>query len=453
MRGDWIVFNGEILNFRELLSKHELPFVESDTAALMSLLELESFDLSEIEGFFAFLRVDRSGNLTHCARDKFGVKPLFFYRHGSYITVSSEASIISDLYDLPYSLEALEEYKIFRAPVFAGSYFKGVVSVCPGTCIVNGTFFDALSYFGRPYLDADELQEKLETVLSESIRTRMISDVPVGLLFSGGIDSNLLSSLCNMDLSRFTGGVDGDYDLEFARNQLSMHGQNFVSLIKVTDSDFRQRFKDMIILRKEPLSVPNEVVLSFLAEAWSKEGGKVLISGEAADEFFAGYDRIFKWAANKNEFDLCQFLSLYCYAPKKEISDRLISEISDFFSSIQFLSPFEMVRYFFVAKHLPVLFRRLDFSLMYSGVEGREPFASQSMFELALRFSPQDLFRDELGKLPLRLLAQKKINGKFAFAPKVGFPVDLGRIFYGKKSKNKYKNYESWTRENLGVLQ
>lgn len=450
--GHIIVFNGEILNFQELLVKYGLQQRGSDTAALMSLLDHKAFDLSEIDGFFAFVRIDRIGNLTHCARDRFGVKPLYLYRDGPYITVSSEASILSDLFNLPYSQEALEEYQVFRAPIFAGSYFKGVETVQPGTCIVTGTFFELIKEFDQPYSTSSEVQDQLEKVLIDAICSRMVSDVPVGLLFSGGIDSNLLFSLCDVEIQRFTGGFEGDYDLEFARDQSSSLGSNGLSLITVTDEEFRQRFIDMVTLRKEPLSVPNEVILSFLAQAWAHQGGKVLISGEAADEFFAGYDRIFKWAAEVKYFDLDRFIDLYCYAPMSAIPERTKSELSKFFTTINFLSPFEMVRYFFIAKHLPVLFRRLDFALMFSGVEGREPFASYSVLKLALQCSPSYLFQGDLGKLPLRLLASKKINPTFAFSHKIGFPVDIGRIFRNILSTDKYYNYELWVRENLRLL-
>ena len=450
--GDIIVFNGEILNFRELVAKYQLPEISSDTAALLALLELEDFDLSEVDGFFAFLRIDRHGKLTHCARDRFGVKPLFIHRNGEFITVSSEASIISDLYDLPFSDAALEEYRVFRAPVFAGTYFDKIDVVAPGTCIVTGTYFDPLTDFTGDYEIAEELQTVLEETIRATIRSRMIADVPVGLLFSGGIDSNLLSSLAETGLQRFTGGFLGDYDLEFVRDCLVDKSQHDTTLIEVTDEDFRERFRDMIRLRKEPLSVPNEVILSFLAGAWAERGGKVLISGEAADEFFAGYDRIFRWAAQAKEFDVERFIDLYCYIPRAQISDRILSVVNDFFAPLTKLTPFEKVRYFFVKKHLPVLFRRLDFALMYSGIEGREPLASYSIFKLALRFGPENLFCGELGKLPLRILAEEKFSYDFAFSPKVGFPVDLGRIFRGMPSTDKFNNYETWCKENMEAL-
>ena len=217
----------------------------------------------------------------------------------------------------------------------------------------------------------------------------MISDVPVGLLYSGGIDSNLINEYCKDDLTRYTGGFDGDYDVEHARK--SYVNSN---IIKVSNEDFVDRFSSMIDLRKEPLSVPNEVILSFLAGAWSQSGGKVLLSGEAADELFAGYDRIYSWAIKCDEFDVKTFLSLYAYVDIDLISEEIINETDAFFRKFNNLSTFEKVRQFFIKIHLPVLFRRLDFALMYSGVEGREPLASSMMFEISMRINPEDFFKE-----------------------------------------------------------
>lgn len=450
--GATIVFNGEILNFRELVRKYNLPETDSDTDALNALLDTEGFDLNEIDGFFAFVRIDREGRLTHCARDKFGVKPLFVYRSGEVLTVASEASILSDLYDLPYSEAAMEEYRAFRAPVFEGSFFEGAESVEPGSCLVNGVYFDPRQHFGQGYAEQPNIVADLAGLISESVRSRLVSDVPVGLLYSGGIDSNLLSSLTETRLRRFTGGFSGDYDFEFARRQQAAGSPHTTTLIEVSDSAFRERFREMIRLRKEPLSVPNEVILSFLAEAWAKQGGKVLISGEAADEFFAGYDRIFGWAARAPRFDLEQFLGLYCYLPLEELSQPIIGRAGRFFAGLADLSPFEQVRFFFVKKHLPVLFRRLDFALMFGGIEGREPLASSRVFELAMQCGPKDLMADNLGKIPLRALAARELGQDFAFAEKVGFPVDLGRVFRGKAAEGRHGNYRIWCEENLEVL-
>lgn len=451
--GSVIVFNGEILNFGELLTKYKLPQTNSDTAALVDLLGCEDFSLNDIEGFYAFVRIDSNGQLTHCARDRFGVKPLFIYRSGPYITISSEASILSDIFDLPHSDKALEEHYVFRSPIFSGSYFEHVSSVAPGTCLMTGTYFDVLNEIPGNYKALDDISSKLERGLRYSINSRLLSDVPVGLLFSGGIDSNLLKLLSDRKLQCFTGGFQGDYDLEYTKKMISESDLPEIHVVEVNDGEFRERFHAMIALRKEPLSVPNEVILSFLGNVWSEMGGKVLISGEAADEFFAGYDRIFSWAANTKNFDLNTFIDLYCYVPLEKVSPRIIGELEKFFDSAAHLEPFERVRYFFIKMHLPVLFRRLDFALMFSGIEGREPIASYEMFKIAMQCGPDQLLRSDYGKLPLRLLAEKLINEEFAYSKKVGFPVDMGRIFRGTPSKDIHDNYAIWHDENLRAIQ
>lgn len=451
--GDIIVFNGEILNFKDLAEKYQIEDTRSDTAVLSHLLSIDDFDLDEIDGFFALVRVDRLGQLTHCARDRFGVKPMFVHQEGEYLTISSEASILSDLFGLSYSEYALNEYEVFRAPVFASSYFEKVESVTPGKCLINGIYFDPIAEFDSNYSELPEITGCLKKIISDSIDSRMVSDVPVGLLFSGGIDSNLINSCCKSPLRRFTGGFAQDYDMRFASSQRENGMAKDLTLVEVSANQFRQRMKEMVILRKEPLSVPNEVILSFLAEAWSNDGGKVLISGEAADEFFAGYDRIFRWAASIKEFEVEKFLEYYCYTTLDEIPLKVIEHTRDFFCKIRHLGPFEMVRFFFVTKHLPILFRRLDFALMYHGVEGREPLASKAIFKLAMKCGPSSLFRGVLGKLPLRLLAEREIDSEFAFAKKVGFPIDLGLIFKNRQSLNNDENYKIWRDSNLKILE
>ena len=159
----------------------------------------------------------------------------------------------------------------------------------------------------------------------------MIADVPVGLLYSGGIDSNLINDICQDDLVKFTGGFEGDYDVMHAKKN-----EKLSNIIEVSNQDFIERFDKMIKLRKEPLSVPNEVILSFLAGEWSKRGGKVLLSGEAADELFAGYDRIYKWAFQKQKFDTKEFLEYYAYSKFEEISQDILDKTNEFFEKLDY---------------------------------------------------------------------------------------------------------------------
>lgn len=446
--GSILVFNGEILNYKELAKKYNIHDDSSDTHVLSELLEIDLFNISELEGFFSFVLIDKFGNLKRCARDRFGVKPLnYFEEPNGSITISSEASIISDIFNLSYDDDALDEYKVFRAPIFKGSFFINLKVITPGSCYISGKFFESLDFVSDKYSPKEKIISDLETSIVKSINSRMISDVPVGLLFSGGIDSNLINEYVDNSISRFTGGFKNDYDFEYAKNNPVDS-----NLVKVSNNLFIERLDSMIELRKEPLSVPNEVILSFLAQEWSERGGKVLLSGEAADELFAGYDRIYGWAIKKEVFNSREFLDLYAYVEYERIDKKIIEKTDNFFKEIANLSVFEQVRQFFIKKHLPVLFRRLDFALMYSGVEGREPLASSFMFEVAMRCNPNDLFYQNLGKYPLRNIISRKLGNNFAFSPKVGFPIDLGLIFNNKTTSMKYDNYKIWVDENIKRL-
>tara|TARA_B100001175_G_C19485482_1_gene629517 strand:+ start:123 stop:1661 length:1539 start_codon:yes stop_codon:yes gene_type:complete len=443
--GGVLVFNGEILNYCELAKTYNISDAVSDTQVLAELLERDLFDLNELEGFFAFVLINKSGELINCVRDRFGVKPLVYYKFKDYIAISSEASILSDIYSLPYSNVALDEYRVFRSPIFSESYFQGVASVLPGSCLIGGEYFNSLSFIPEVYGSLEVLIPELKHCISESIDSRLVADVPVGLLYSGGIDSNLIKHSTDVEFKCFTGGFSGDYDLEFAKSAASSNS-NFTV---INNESFLTRLEQMIALRKEPLSVPNEVVLSFIAESWREQGGRVLLSGEAADELFAGYERIYGWALNTTKFDVDTFLSFYAYAPVENINKDIKDRLNDFFSSLDGLSPFEKVRQFFVKKHLPVLFRRLDFALMFAGIEGREPLASTEMYKLALKFDPSDLFSRSLGKFPLRSIVSGLINDEFAFRQKVGFPIDIKNIIFNNKSKDRFENYSVWCDSNL----
>lgn len=98
---------------------------------------------------------------------------------------------------------------------------------------------------------------------------------------------------------------------------------------------------------------------------------------------------------------------------------------------------------------MPVLFRRLDFSLMAAGIEGREPIANMHTFLQAVKISPKNLMGKELGKVPLRDIISTYMGHEFAYEKKVGFPVDLTKVF---NKEPKLTSYEIWFKENLKVL-
>jgi asparagine synthase (glutamine-hydrolysing) len=316
-----------------------------------------------------------------------------------------------------------------------------VKSVEPGTCYINGRYFDSKEYLKGCYEKVSDCE--VETSLKKGISTRMVSDAPVGLLLSRGIDSNLIKELGEFE-RYYSIGFDGDEDIEYLKGETI----DKLTVSTCNREDYLDSFYYLLKLRGEPMSVPNEVLLYRISKIAANDGIKVLLSGEGADEFFGGYDRIFSWAANSNEFILEEFLELYCYK-LPSCDSKLYRKFESLFNENIFKTPFETVRWFFIRYHMPVLFRRLDFSLMAAGVEGREPIANYHIFKLASKLSHHDLMGDVLGKLPLRNIISRFKGNIFAFEKKVGFPVDLTKIF---DNPDDLSNYDLWFQENLKVL-
>jgi len=306
---------------------------------------------------------------------------------------------------------------------------------------VNGKYFDCKNYLTCNYESVTG--ENLEACIKKGITTRLVSDAPVGLLLSRGIDSNLMKELGEFN-RYYTVGFDGDEDIEY----LKSNPTKGLNIVECQTKEYVESFEYLLKLRGEPMSVPNEVLLYRVSTVAAKDGIKVLLSGEGADEFFGGYDRIFNWAAKATNFDLNIFLNLYCYKPPKKNS-KLYKQFTNLFATTDLKSVFEMVRWFFIRYHMPVLFRRLDFSLMAAGIEGREPIANHHVFAFAAKLSSEELMGGNLGKIPLRKVIEKYLGTKFAFEKKVGFPVDLTKVF---NNPDNLSSYDLWFQENLKVL-
>jgi len=439
--GGTLVFNGEILNYKQLGQKYFQKNYTSDTHLLSDLIVSQQIDLNELDGFFAFVYVDATGELKFVSRDKFGVKPLFYHQDEHGISFSSEPNVLKELFNLEVNPIAIEEYHSARAPIFSGSYFSDVQSIEPGMCLINGKYFDCLNSFNHY---EDQTLAELENSIRTGIETRLVSDAKVGLLLSRGIDSNLIHQMAEFD-SLYTIGFEGDEDIDYLKSQSIEN----LHIYECHADEYKSSFDHLLKLRGEPMSVPNEVLLYKIASIAAKDGVKVLLSGEGADEFFGGYDRVFNWAAScDDDFDLDTFLDYYCYSvPAKDT--ETYNNFSKLFDEIEGLSAFEKVRYFFIKHHMPVLFRRLDFALMAAGVEGRDPIANHHVFQSAIKYTHQKLMAGNLGKLPLRDLITPYKGRGFAFEKKVGFPVDLTKVFENPKSLT---SYELWFEENLKVL-
>ena len=176
--GSQLVFNGEILNYKELGRKYFGVEYKSDTFLLNDLILNDFINLHELDGFFAFVFIDGNGCLKYACRDKFGVKPLFYHESTQSITLSSEPNALIELYHPEINQAAIDEYRAFRAPIFQGSFYAGIKQVEPGSCLINGQYFDVEDELCRASQRAVSSGEVAEA-LRDGVISRCIADAPV----------------------------------------------------------------------------------------------------------------------------------------------------------------------------------------------------------------------------------------------------------------------------------
>lgn len=440
-----MIYNGEIYNYRELLSKYGLSAqTTSDTELVIELYsKVGPAMLQDFIGMFAIIILDKISNEVFVARDRLGVKPLYFHEDENGVTYSSEIAAVRKLVpNLGFDSHGIEQYRTLR--MFAGghSLFKGISIFPAGTYSLNG---ELTRYWDLPHepQSAPEDEELLELIQS-SVNFRMIADVPVGSYLSGGIDSSIVSAISKVSHTWSVGTVLSNEFIE-AQQTSDVIGSIHHNAL-VDDSDFIQTAKWMIDKRQEPLCVPNEVLLYKLNQQ-VKPLNTVMLSGEGADELFAGYFRIFDWAARTKTFNLVEFAKLYCYTdePNLEIVESVIApHIRE--------TPYETVSSFFQIEHLHGLLRRVDNSSMLCGIEARVPFVDHRLVERLYAVDYSWKNANGISKAPLRRLAERFLPHEIAYRKKVGFPVDVNGILEREGFQTKNNPYDSWYEFNAAQL-
>lgn len=307
--GNWIVYNGEVYNFREIRQKLVSEGREfnsnSDTEVILQAYGAwGNAAFGEFNGMFAFaIYNEHSGKLLIC-RDRLGIKPLYYWCENGKLAFASEIKSILELtdYHKEYDLRALHTPIHFQASPTTG--FKGIVKLAAGHYIEwNNNTLQTKSYWD---IKPEELNisfkdafNELDSLLNESIQLQLISDVPVGSLLSGGLDSSLISVLMQKymkePLNTFTikfsdedlkrqGNVSDAY---YAKSLAKQSGFNHHELL--IQPDIVDLLPKMIWHLDEPIADPAAINSYLIAEEARKHGIKVLLSGMGADEFFGGY--------------------------------------------------------------------------------------------------------------------------------------------------------------------
>jgi asparagine synthase (glutamine-hydrolysing) len=305
----WVTFNGEIYNHDALRSElqrrgHRFRS-RCDTEVLVHLYEEHGADMvHRLVGMFAFVIWDERRQRLFLARDRLGIKPLYWLDDGDRFAVASEIKALLPLLSRrEIDPTALSHYLTFVAVPPPRTLFAGVSKLAPASTMVveragphpPTRFWDPIA--NRVELDADEVDwgSELRFRLERSIERRMMSDVPVGVFLSGGVDSSanvaLMSRLVDHPINTFSVGFEGMEEFnEFTwARRVAEQFSTVHHEVRIDERELWRFIPDLVFHQDEPIADPVCVPLYFVSRLAKQHGVTVVHVGEGSDELFAGY--------------------------------------------------------------------------------------------------------------------------------------------------------------------
>jgi asparagine synthase (glutamine-hydrolysing) len=306
-----VIFNGEIFNFqtlrKNLLEKGHCLKNNSDTAILPHMYEEYGLSMFEkLNGQFAVAIWDKQKKRLILARDRFGEKPLFYFHKGKTFCFASEAKAIlkSGLIHAAIAPIALKQVFTFWTPIGDRSIFEGIYQVPPGSYLVfENCETDVRTYWNYTYskgtdikyMDQSDFISELETKLISSVKSRMVSDVPISFYLSGGLDSSLITGIAakisNKSLNTFSIAFDDSaFDESEYQNYMSQYLGTNHQRVMFSKQQIPSIIKDVVYHAEVPLLRSGAFPMYALAKLVRSNDIKVVLSGEGSDELFGGYD-------------------------------------------------------------------------------------------------------------------------------------------------------------------
>jgi len=306
----WITYNGELYNFRELRAEMEARGhafrTKSDTEVVLRAYEMFGDRCVEhLHGMFAFAIWDGQRQRLLLARDRLGIKPLYYATHDGMLLFASEIKAILAVGTLRPSLNEaiIPEFLATRFVSGEETFFRGVKKLLPGRTLSWSTRegFRERRYWRLPDETADSpdgLEERARTVraqLEAAVRSHLMSDVPLGLFLSGGLDSSGLASLMapmvREPIRTFSVGFDDPAANELPYARLAARAVRAEHReVVVSPQEFFEALPRLIWHEDEPIAFTSSVPLYFVSRL-ARDHVKVVLTGEGADELFLGYNR------------------------------------------------------------------------------------------------------------------------------------------------------------------
>jgi asparagine synthase (glutamine-hydrolysing) len=489
-----LVFNGELYNYREVRTELEEQGYQfttnSDTEVLIKAFHKWGEPaISKFIGMFAFAIYNRADKSIYLFRDRLGVKPLFYSIENGLAFGSEIRSLIPVLKSKATNPDSIYEH--FRLGYISGdkTIFKETKKLLPGHLLhyKNGTArvraywqaSDALKT-SIPELSPAEWTERLHQLMKDAFSKRMISDVPVGVFLSGGIDSSLVTAILQKthgNIHSFTIGFDDErYNEAHIAKKVAQHlGTEHTDFtLEMKDAaDMLQKFYDIY---DEPFADSSGIPSAIVSALAAKAGIKVVLSGEGGDELFCGYSRYPQSVKMYNRLSRLPYpvrkpfaasagaiynsgLLKKMYRGNAEhkmaaVSELLaVKDLGDFYqghianqghSELKAMlkqpaaqidtalvsEDMEGIMLYDLQTYLPDdLLVKMDRATMYNSIEGREPFLDHRIVELAIQMPAAYKYREGKGKWILREILGKYVPSELYDRPKKGFSIPIFKWF------------------------
>ena len=459
-----LVFNGTIYNYKslrsELIGKGYSFSSHSDTEVIIKAYHYWGEDcVKYLDGMFAFCMWDKSNQKLFIARDRIGIKPLYYNLSNKAFTFASNSqALLTQELDKSVNPIALQQQLSLHGVVPApNTVINGIQKVKPATVITINTkgllkektyWFPSANRSERNLSDEDYI-EKAHELLTKAVTKRMAAaDVPIGVLLSGGLDSSLLVALLketsHEDIRTFSIGfedIDNEAGSEFEYSdqivsKFKTQHQKYV----VGNAEVLPRLSEAVMNMAEPMVAQDAVAFYLLSEQVSKHI-KVVLSGQGADEAFAGYFWYPRMAKEKGD-EIERFSKHYVDRPHEEYLQAVMptyqgdNHTSNWLNK-EFLktganSFIDKVFRTDITKLIvddPV--KRVDNMTMAWGLEARVPFLDTELVEWALKM-PANLKMKEEGKYPLKKIARELLPSSVIDRKKGYFPMPALKYVQGE---------------------
>ena len=462
-----LIFNGEIYNYKLLkkilIDKGYSFKTSSDTEVIINYYLCYGINklLSDLDGMFTLFIFDLENKVSYLARDRLGIKPIYYYYDQSNFIFASETKSLlqHSKVEIKVDNKAILEFLIFDNLHGNKTFFDKIKILQPGKYIEIKNNISIYTY----YSISDVIKNKktksnphiISKLIEESTKLQLVSDVPVATQLSGGLDSSIISYFLSQHTKRKIESVSIIFneDLEYSENQFI----NYISdLLKINNHStnmnlkiFNQNLEKCIFHYDFPFATANSVGIYELCKM-AKKKYTVLLSGEGADELFFGYDRYFRYVlisyfiniipSKKLQLKFIKYNILKntnYYFIKKLINNNIINftstidvnaiindRISFFFNNnLRFIENFQIYE---IRTHLHELLLRQDKMSMASSVENRVPFLSNNILDYALTldlrfkmlFTIFKSMRTKLSKIVLKNFALKLFKREFVLRKK-----------------------------------